>query len=139
MSSNRDIEELTKIDCSKKFSLNGMIFDAKVIGVYDGDTVTAIFKYRGEYSAWSCRLIGIDTPEFRTKNEQEKRAAIEARDFLRGCVLNKIIKIECGEFDKYGRLLVKLIDEFGKDINQLMVTTGYARMYDCNAMEAHKA
>lgn len=124
-------DELYDIDCSivKKFSLNGMTFDAKVISVYDGDTLTAIFKFKGEHYKWSCRLTGIDTPEMKGGSANEKKAAIEARDYLRSCVLNKVVKLECGEFDKYGRLLVKIIDENGKNINECMINTGYAKEY----------
>lgn len=133
-----EVEELVKIDCNvvKKFSLDGMTFYAKVIGVYDGDTVTVVFKYKGEYSKWSCRLAGIDTPELKTKNEKEKKAATEARDFLRGHILGKIVKIECEDFDKYGRLLVTIFDEDASiNINELMINEGYAKAYDGGTKE----
>lgn len=89
-----------------KFSLEGLSFNARIISVYDGDTIKAIFKYRGVYNTWSCRIIGIDTPELRTKNPEEKELGYKARDFLRGLILNKVVKIKCHDFDKYGRLLV---------------------------------
>ena len=131
-----EVEDLSKIDCSivKKFSLDGMTFNARVIGVYDGDTITVIFNFKGELSRWSCRLAGIDTPELKTKNEKEKIAAIKARDFLRECVLDKVVKIECGEFDKYGRLLVTVFYE-GVNVNLDLISKGYAIAYNGGTKE----
>ena len=42
-----------------------------------------------------------------------------------------MIKIECFDFDKYGRLLVNvwnMVDE--KSINDIMIEEGYAKSYD---------
>ena len=44
----------------------------------------------------------------RTKNIKEKELATEVRDFLRDLILDKIVKIKCGDFDKYGRLLAHI-------------------------------
>lgn len=123
--------ELQQLDCGKvrRFSLSGMAFDARVVDVYDGDTITAVFKYRGEYNKWPCRLDGIDTPELKTKNDKEKLAAGQARDYLRNLILDKIVRLVCGEFDKYGRLLVKVIDEYGQNVNELLIFQGYAKDY----------
>ncbi len=89
-----------------KFLLDDLSFRARITSVYDGDTIKAIFKFRGVYNTWSCRIIGIDTPELRTKNLEEKELGYKARDFLRGLVLNKVVQLKCHKFDKYGRLLV---------------------------------
>lgn len=123
-------EELNNIDYSKidKFSLNGMSFHAKVIGVYDGDTITVVFKFIDTFYKWSCRMNGIDTPEIKSKNPAEKDLAIKARDFLRDKILGKIIKINCGDFDKYGRLLVGVIYD-DENINTYMIQSGYAKAY----------
>lgn len=125
------MNELDCIDCNniKEFSLNGMICDAKVVKVYDGDTITLIFKLFDNYYKWSCRLDGIDTPELKSKNTDEKNAAIKARDFLSEKILNKIVKVHCGNFDKYGRLLGTIfLNEM--NINELMIEQGYGVGYD---------
>lgn len=72
---NDQEHELNLIDYTKieKFSLNNMIFDAKVIKVYDGDTITVVFNYNNKYYKWNCRLNGIDTPEIKSNNEDEKK------------------------------------------------------------------
>lgn len=79
------------------FSLEGRAFDGKVVDVYDGDTVKICFPIFGEMFRWNCRIQGVDTPE---KNE--------ARDALRSLVLNRVVTVVCGDFDKYGRLLVDI-------------------------------
>lgn len=124
------MEELNCIDCTlvKKFSLEDQVFDAKVIKVYDGDTVTVVFKFNGEYYKWLCRLDGIDTPELKTSIKEEKQEAVKARDFLIEKIFNKIVQIHCGDFDKYGRLLCKIFYE-NVNINELMIQDGYAVAY----------
>ena len=124
------ISELQQLDCKsiQKFSLDGCEFHARVASVYDGDTITVIFKMNPEfaYYKWNCRLLGIDTPELKTGNH--KTEGIKARDFLREKILDKIIRIKCGDFDKYGRLLIQVFYE-DIDINTLMITSGHAKSY----------
>ena len=143
MSSSRNVfSTLNKNDCqilqqmtskTNKFSLNGYKTFAKCVHVYDGDTIHVVFKMQNsnECYKWIIRVIGIDTPEMKTKNTYEKQLAIKARDFLRNLILDKIIFIECLDFDKYGRLLGDIYAE-GNDMsmsNQLIVK-GYAKAYD---------
>ena len=124
------IADLESLDCSivKPFSLKDMILDAKVASVYDGDTITVVFKLFDSYYKWNCRLDGIDTPEIKTKNMDEKARAIQARDYLRGIILNKVVSITCGDFDKYGRLLVKVFYN-NENMNDKMIHLGYAKHY----------
>ena len=112
----------------KKFSLSGMFFYAKIIKVYDGDSITAVFRYNGEFYKWSCRLSGIDTPEIHSYNDNEKKLAIDARNYLRDNILEQIVKLECGDFDKYGRLLV-IVYHNDINVNRVMIDKGYANVY----------
>jgi endonuclease YncB( thermonuclease family) len=111
------------------FSLNGLTREARVIDVYDGDSITCIFKFKDEYYKWKCRLLGIDTPEIRTKNIKEKEHAIKARDYLRSKILHQIVKIECFDFDKYGRLLIKVLDHKNIDITYHLIEQGFGVHY----------
>lgn len=116
------------------FSFNGETFQCKCVSVYDGDTVTVIFDTFGQFFKHRIRLSGIDTPEIRTKNENEKKLGFEVRDFLREKILDKIITIKCGDFDKYGRLLGDLFLD-GVNLNKLLVEKKYAYNYDGGAKE----
>tara|TARA_Y100000813_G_scaffold106893_1_gene76436 strand:+ start:171 stop:593 length:423 start_codon:yes stop_codon:yes gene_type:complete len=121
---------LHNINDAPNFSLKDLVIDAKVISVYDGDTIKCIFPFKGEFFKWNCRLSGIDTPEIRTKCKKEKEYGYKVRDILRNRILNKVVSLKCGSFDKYGRLLVsvKCIDN-ECDINKWLIENNYAFEY----------
>jgi endonuclease YncB( thermonuclease family) len=88
------INELSIMDNKvKPFTLDGMIFQAKIVDVHDGDTVKAVFKIFDKYYKWNCRIAHVDTPELRTDNVEEKERAIFVRDKVRELILNKIVWI----------------------------------------------
>jgi micrococcal nuclease len=138
---------LNKEDCklletisikTAKFTLNGYKAYAKCVYVYDGDTVHIVFKqpHSTECFKWIIRMNGIDTPEMKSKNVNEKQAAVAARDFLSNLILDKIIIVECGDFDKYGRLLGELYLEGNPvSLSKQMIEKGYAKAYDGGTKE----
>jgi len=134
-----DYYELTKYDNkTSKFTLNGYKTYAKCVSVYDGDTIHVVFKMSetNNYHRWIIRMSGIDTPEIRTKNTAEKNKAIEVRDYLRNKILDKIIILECLDFDKYGRLLgnIFIINE-NITLNQQLINNGMAKIYNGGTKE----
>jgi micrococcal nuclease len=102
------------------------VYKAKVVKVYDGDTVTLDIKLGCFVTLENekCRLMGIDTPEMRG---EEKVKGKLARDFLRSMILGEevIVRTYLDKTGKYGRLLV---DIYHGDvhINEFLVTSGYA-------------
>ena len=125
-------------DNTKELSFEGQCLDAKVVDVYDGDTVKVVFpiKYKikgftvlNQMYKWNCRLSRIDTPELRTKCPIEKQYGYLVRDKLREKILNKVVKITCGNFDKYGRLLIDVIID-NTNINDWLINSNYAFAYD---------
>lgn len=105
---------------------------AKVIKVYDGDTITVAAKLPFENSPiyrFSVRLRGIDSPEIKGTTKQECELAIKSRDALHNLIFGKIIELKNNGKEKYGRLLA---DIYFKDlhINNWMVDNGYALKYD---------
>lgn len=118
-----------------KFSMDGYVVDANVVGVYDGDTFTAEFpipQIEGSpIYKWSCRVQGIDTPEMRDKNPELKELAYKARDRVREMIMDKKIRIIIGEFDKYGRVLATPLDPTtGTCIGKILIDEGLALAYD---------
>ena len=111
------------------FSFENIKTKAKVVKVYDGDTIWVVFKYRGKFIRVKIRLDGIDTPELRSSNKKEKQKGIEARDFLKQIIDNRIITLHCGKFDKYGRLLGTIYHN-NVNINNKMITAKHAVAYD---------
>ena len=100
----------------------------KVVKVYDGDTITIAVIIGEKPYKFSTRLNGIDTPEIRGKTVSEKAKAIEARDFLKGKIFDKMVKLKNIEYDKYGRLLADIFHE-ERNISQMMIDNGYAVAY----------
>ena len=122
------------------FSLEDQLIKAKVVSVYDGDTVKVVFPLQGILYRWNCRLTGVDTPELRCRCKLQKAYGYKVRDALREKILNKVLLIKCGEFDKYGRLLAKLYvcqDDCDKDssVNEWLIENGYAFSYDGGTKE----
>jgi micrococcal nuclease len=105
---------------------------AKVIKVYDGDTITVASKLPFNESPiyrFSVRLRSIDSPEIRGKSKKECNLAIKSRDALHNLIFGKIIELKNNGKEKYGRLLA---DIYYNDIhiNKWMVDEGYAVKYD---------
>ncbi len=126
----------------KDFSLDGQRFRAKAVDVYDGDTIRVQFRLSGTLYQMKARMAGYDSPEMKPSRsaphrEEEKKAAIAARDALYERIGGQMIYIHCGGFDKYGRLLVTVRKPCGflglKDgfnINQWMVAEKHGVPYD---------
>lgn len=93
------------------------ITGGKVIKVYDGDTITIASKLPYEKSLiyrFSVRIKGIDCPEIRTHNLDEKEIAVIAKKFVEDKCLNKIVELKNLSTEKYGRILA---DVFIDNIN----------------------
>ena len=64
------------------FSFDGYKCKAKVVSVYDGDTFTACFKYRGQIIKYRFRTFGYDSPEMKPlkskPNREEEKAKADA-------------------------------------------------------------
>ena len=143
-SENREHEEmLAELSTKTKqntdhMSLENNEYYAKIVHIYDGDTMHVVFKEFGSFYRWTCRIVGVDTPELRTRNEHEKALGYKVRDILREKLLDKIVKIKCEKFDKYGRLLIDVyIPDTMKDedaetgmLSEWLIDNEYAYEYD---------
>ena len=130
----------TNQDNIKKFSLKGHKYIAKVVNVYDGDTITVLIRYRMKTHKFRVRMYGYDSPEMKPRQDDPNRykikeAALKAKMKLLEKIDNKIVELDCGGFDKYGRLLgtVYLRDNCCKssiNINQWMINNNYGYRYN---------
>lgn len=142
----RDSIDLTKFNAENTpwLSLKGEKLQCKVIDVYDGDTITVIIPWNKSVYKKKCRLVGIDSPEIRTKDLNEKTAAYISKEFLKGIIENKIVWIDCDDWDKYGRLLIVIyinkvdIGNYEKSVNKLMIEKNLAYSYDGGTKSAFK-
>ena len=105
----------------------------KVIKVYDGDTITIASRVPGLYNSpiykFSVRLNGIDTPEMKGKNEDEKEIAVKARDALSERIMGEEVRLENVQTEKYGRLLCDVYLGYSH-LNKWMIDERYALKYD---------
>ena len=108
--------------------------------VVDGDTIDVTIDLGFDlYKKERVRVAGVDTPEKRTRNLEEKALGLDAtawiKDKLEGAVDGDddlIIRTELdGGVGKYGRLLGWLyIGDSDLSLNEQMITEGYAWAYD---------
>ena len=108
-----------------------MLYSAEHINFYILKIIfKLIFHFHGHDYKWTCRLNGIDTPEIRTSNTEEKKFGFKVRDIVREKILNKKFNILCYSFDKYGRLLVDLYLNEKDTLNDWLINNKYAFSYD---------
>jgi endonuclease YncB( thermonuclease family) len=154
MNINDSILELLKSseeDKYKIFSLNNVITYAKILSNYDGDTADCLLVHDDTFRRFKVRFYGYDSPEMKPplniKDRDEiKKKAVEAKkrlwnltsglDDINQKFHKNLIKIVCGDFDKYGRLLITAYDfdigdnlEFDFSINKKMIDEGHGYPY----------
>tara|TARA_R100001463_G_scaffold132256_1_gene192792 strand:- start:2005 stop:2442 length:438 start_codon:yes stop_codon:yes gene_type:complete len=112
----------------------------EIVKVLDGDTIDVIIDLGFDlYKKERVRIAGVDTPEKRTRDLEEKKLGQDATDWLTGELDGAIsgeddlvIRTELdGGVGKYGRLLGWLyIGDETESINERMIQEGYAWEYD---------
>ena len=112
----------------------------KINRVVDGDTIDVTLDLGFSLTKKErVRIAGVDTPEKRTRDPEEKTLGIDATNWMKEKLTETIkgdeelvIRTELkGGVGKYGRLLGWLYvgdDEFS--LNEQMITEGYAWAYD---------
>jgi endonuclease YncB( thermonuclease family) len=128
------MEDGTDIKWEDTVEFTFPIFGGRVIKVYDADTITIASKLPYEQSPMyrlSVRLNGIDTPEIKGKgvSEEEKECAKLARDRVADLVLNKVVRLENIQSEKYGRILADVYIG-SMHLNELLIKERYAVKYD---------
>ena len=108
--------------------------------VLDGDTIDVTIDLGFDlYKKERVRVAGVDTPEKRTRDLEEKELGIDATNWLKekldGAIAGDddlVIRTELvGGMGKYGRLLGWLyIGDATLSLNELMIDEGYAWAYD---------
>jgi len=85
-------------------------YSAKLDRVVDGDTIDVVIDLGFDvFIKKRVRLVGIDTPECRTRDLEEKARGLAAKDRVKA-ILKENIKfvLESTELGKYGRVLGKI-------------------------------
>lgn len=113
-----------------------------VLKVVDGDTIDAAIDLGFDISLTKrIRLAGVDTPESRTTDANEKKLGLEVKEWLKKKLEDQtdiIVKTELPDStEKYGRILGHLFigdNEVSavnkkKSVNQMMIDEGFAWTY----------
>ena len=100
--------------------------------VIDGDTVDVDIHlgFNVVLSKQRVRLHGIDTPESRTRNKEEKVRGLISKEYLKNICESSSIRLQSKDRGKFGRILGVLYkDDETISVNQKMCEEGFAVPY----------
>jgi micrococcal nuclease len=113
------------------------IYFVKLKRVVDGDTIDCSIDLG--FDIWHearVRMMGIDTPESRTRNLEEKALGLASKQRLKELLTGRQLKLVCSKEGKgkFGRVLADVIsidkktgEEF--NVNNRLIEEGFARPY----------
>lgn len=111
-------------------------YSCKVNKVLDGDTVDIDLDlgFNIVLAGQRVRMAGVDTPESRTTNKEEKpRGLLSKKKLAEKLPVGSWVKINTlksdNNDDKFGRILGEFILEDGTNVNQWMIENNYAVPY----------
>ena len=111
-------------------------YSCKINKVLDGDTVDIDLDlgFNIVLAGQRVRMAGVDTPESRTTNKEEKpRGLLSKKKLAEKLPVGSWVKINTlksdNNDDKFGRILGEFILEDGTNVNQWMIENNYAVPY----------
>lgn len=134
------LDNLKKYDINtQEFTLSEKFLPGRLVDIIDGDSLVIILPVFNSYYKYHVRVNGIDTCEIKSKNQDNKTLALQARLELLNLItqntqqeyninitrtdikriLNEsvfLVYLECKDFDKYGRLLADVYTDKTKSI-----------------------
>lgn len=120
-------------------------YSCKILRIIDGDTVDVDIDLG--FGIWMhkerIRILGIDTPESRTRDLEEKKYGLAAKEFV-GNLLpigsTQILRTEKDKTGKFGRILGKFliydkVEDRQMHLGDIMIRDHYAVRYDGQSKE----
>ena len=114
-------------------------YRCKILRIVDGDTVDVDVDLG--FGTWMhkerVRLFGIDTPESRTRDKEEKKYGLMAKEFVKQFVKGDSIKLTTQKYDakgKFGRILGDIIVD-NKSLSDTMIQEHHAVIYHGQSKE----
>jgi micrococcal nuclease len=106
------------------------VYKCRLDRVVDGDTLETdlMLGFGVVLEKQRVRLVGIDTPESRTRDLAEKKLGLQAKELLKELTQDGFV-LESQGRGKYGRILGVLWDFDGNSINQKLIDAGLAVEY----------
>lgn len=96
------------------------IFEGKVVGISDGDTITVLTDEKRQVKV---RLYGVDCPE------SKQAYGTRARQSTSGYVFGKRVRVEVADTDRYGRTVGIVTGPDGTVLNRELLAEGMAWLY----------
>ena len=118
-------------------------YNFKLVKVVDGDTIDVDIDLG--FGVWlqnqRIRMMGIDTPESRTRDLEEKKFGLLAKDKLQTLLANgKVLKTFKDGKGKFGRILADVIVYHSAEdrwcgATEIMIAQGYGVKYEGQSKE----
>jgi micrococcal nuclease len=105
-------------------------YNAKLDRVVDGDTVDALVDLG--FNTWKkvrIRMMGMNAPESRTRDLEEKKLGLAAKARLVEMLGNGEFTLQSHGVGKYGRCLGEIFKENEVSINRQLINEGHATEY----------
>ena len=121
-------------------------YKVEVIKVVDGDTIDVNIDlgFGMSYNKQRVRLMGIDTPESRTRDLEEKVYGKAAKNYLKQLLASGNVSLVSHDKGKFGRILGELfvkdneghpVFETNISVNQAMIDNHHAVAYNGQSKE----
>lgn len=112
----------------------GVLYDAQIVKVNDGDTVVIAAPYLPAplKPQLAVRIYGVDTPEkgFRAKCVQEDQRGQAATDFTKTAIKQSTQRqVILYDWDKFGGRVLGDIILNGQSLRAMLIQNGFAREY----------
>jgi micrococcal nuclease len=115
-------------------------YKCKIIKVIDGDTTDVDIDLG--FGVWlkkqRIRFFGIDTPESRTRDLEEKKYGLAAKEYVKSHLplgsIQTLVTVKDGK-GKYGRILGQFKMEDGSILNEKMISEHHAVAYHGQSKE----
>ena len=115
-------------------------YKTKLIKVVDGDTVDVDIDLG--FGVWlkkqRIRFFGIDTPQSRTRDLEEKKYGLAAKEYVKSHLplgsIQTLVTVKDGK-GKYGRILGQFKMEDGSILNEKMISEHHAVAYHGQSKE----
>jgi len=114
-------------------------YRCKIRRVVDGDTVDIDIDLG--FGVWlhkeRVRIYGIDTPESRTRDKEEKKYGLMAKEFVKQFIKGDSIKLTTQKYDakgKFGRILGDIIVD-NRSLSDTMIQEHHAVIYHGQSKE----
>tara|TARA_R100001460_G_scaffold69416_8_gene110035 strand:- start:367 stop:798 length:432 start_codon:yes stop_codon:yes gene_type:complete len=116
-------------------------YNVKILRVIDGDTVDVDIDLG--FGVWlhkeRVRMMGIDTPESRTRDLEEKKFGLLSKEYVKSCLpVGNNAKMVCKSYDakgKFGRILGDFAvydanTDSERHLTDMMIADGYGVKYE---------